>query len=193
MGSSEARLVSDAQSLRAVAHPVRIELMALLRTDGPLTASRCAERLHLTAKLASYHLQILGKYGLIEETGGGKGRERPWRISAGLAYVHQPEPAGRAADAASDQLARTLLARDARIVSEFIAGRHRLPGEWRNVSAMLGDDLRLNPDQLRSLSADLSATVKRYAELSGQQPLGARTVHVAVYAVPSDPSDAEVE
>lgn len=178
--------VTEPRALRAVAHPVRIELLALLRADGPLTASRCSERLGLTAKVCSYHLQILGKYGLIEETGTGKGRERPWRLAAGgVMYVHEPGRDDGAADA-SDQLARTLLARDARIVGEFIAGRHDLPLPWRNVSALLGDELRLTPGQLESLSGQLAAVLARYAQLSRQAPAGAHQVHVALYAVPAD-------
>lgn len=178
--------ITEPRALRAVAHPVRIELLALLRADGPLTASRCSERLGLTAKVCSYHLQILGKYGLIEETGTGKGRERPWRLAAGgLMYVHEPGRDGGAADA-SDQLARTSLARDARIVGEFIAGRHDLPLRWRNVSALLGDELRLTPGQLKSLSGELAAVLARYAKLSRQALASAHPVHVALYAVPAE-------
>jgi DNA-binding transcriptional ArsR family regulator len=177
---------TEPRALRAVAHPVRIELLALLRTDGPLTASRCSERLGLTAKVCSYHLQILGKYGLIEETGDGKGRARPWRLAAaGVTYVHKPGVDDGAAEA-SDQLARTLLARDVRIIGDFISRRHELPAAWRNVSALLGDELRLSPEQLSSLSRDLVVTLTRYAKLSAQALPGTRPVHVALYAVPSD-------
>src|SRR5450631_4071471 len=31
---------------------------------------------------ASFHLRQLAKYGLVEEAGGGRGRERPWRATA---------------------------------------------------------------------------------------------------------------
>jgi DNA-binding transcriptional ArsR family regulator len=177
--------VTEPRALRAVAHPVRIELLALLRAEGPLTASRCAERLGLTAKVCSYHLQTLGKYGLIEETGEGRGRARPWRLAtSGLSYVYQPGDHDGAAEA-SDQLARTILARDTRLISEFIAGRHNLPPQWRNVAAMLGDALRLTPGQLNSLRGELAAVLERYAELSSQPLPGARPVHVALYAIPA--------
>jgi DNA-binding transcriptional ArsR family regulator len=178
--------VTEPRALRAVAHPVRIELLALLRANGPLTASRCSERLGLTAKVCSYHLQVLGKYGLIEETGQGKGRQRPWRLAAsGLTYVHHPG-LDRGAAEASDQLARTVLARDARIVGEFIAGRHGLPLQWRNVSTLLGDELRLTPGQLGSMTGELAEVLERYAQLSSQASAGTRTVHVALYAVPAE-------
>lgn len=174
------------QALRAVAHPVRIELLMLLRADGPLTATRCAERLGLTAKVCSYHLQTLGRYGLIEETGEGRGRARPWRlVTSGLSYVYRPGDDDGAAEA-SDHLARVILARDTRLISEFIAGRHDLQAQWRNVAAMLGDALRLTPGQLKSLGGELAAVLERYAELSRQPLPDAHPVHVALYAVPTE-------
>lgn len=83
---------TNPRALRAVAHPVRLDLLELLDRYGPLTASQCAERLGLTPKVCSYHLNLLGRYGLVEETGEGKGRARPWRVApaATLTYAHRP-------------------------------------------------------------------------------------------------------
>src|SRR5580692_2336992 len=74
--------VTDPRALRALAHPVRLSLMGLLRTQGPLTATKAAELLGESAASCSFHLRQLAKYGLVEEAGGGKGRERPWRATA---------------------------------------------------------------------------------------------------------------
>jgi predicted ArsR family transcriptional regulator len=174
---------SDPRVLRAVAHPVRLDLLDLLQRDGPLTASRCAERLGLTAKVCSYHLNLLGKYGLIEETGEGKGRARPWRVgSRGLSYVHRPtESAGTAR--AADEFARTMLGRDVGHIEEFVQRRHELPKSWRNVSTMSSNPLRLNARQLRELGRDLLAVLDKYRRL---EDAGARSVHVAMYAVPTE-------
>jgi predicted ArsR family transcriptional regulator len=173
---------SDPRALRAVAHPVRLDLLELLHRDGPLTASQCAEQLGLTAKVCSYHLTLLGKYGLIEETGEGKGRARPWRVGArGLSYEHRPaEPASTAR--AADEFARTMLSRDVRHVEEFIERRHGLPKTWRNVSTMASNPLRLNARQLRELGRELLAVLDKYRRL---EEAGARSVHVAIYAVPT--------
>lgn len=161
---------------------MRLDLLELLQRDGPLTASRCAERLGLTAKVCSYHLGILGKYGLIEETGEGKGRARPWRVgSRGLSYVHRPtESAGTAR--AADEFARTMLDRDVRHVEEFIARRHDLPKAWRNVSTMSSNPLKLTAPQLKELGRELYAVLDKYRQL-GSHPT-ARSVRVAMYALP---------
>jgi predicted ArsR family transcriptional regulator len=181
---SSENVPSDPRALRAVAHPVRLDLLELLERDGPLTASRCAERLRLTAKVCSYHLSVLGKYGLIEETGEGKGRARPWRAgSRGLSYVHRPTETEGTARAA-DEFARTMLDRDVRQVEEFIARRRDLPRAWRNVSTMSSNPLRLTAPQLKELGRELFDVLDKYRQL-GSNPK-ARSVRVAMYAVPTE-------
>src|SRR6201984_1021816 len=73
--------LTDPRALRAYAHPVRMALMGLLRTEGPLTATRAAELLGESSGTCSFHLRQLAKYGLVEEAGGGTGREKPWRAT----------------------------------------------------------------------------------------------------------------
>ena len=43
MSSYDPRNLDDARTLRALAHPLRIELMDQLTFRGPLTATQCAE------------------------------------------------------------------------------------------------------------------------------------------------------
>ncbi len=38
------RIVPDATALKALAHPVRLRMLGMLRIDGPATATRLAER-----------------------------------------------------------------------------------------------------------------------------------------------------
>ncbi|MGH3175522.1 MAG: winged helix-turn-helix domain-containing protein, partial [Streptosporangiaceae bacterium] len=73
--------LTDPRALRAYAHPVRMALVGLLRTEGPLTATRAAELLGESSGTCSFHLRQLAKYGLVEEAGGGTGREKPWRAT----------------------------------------------------------------------------------------------------------------
>jgi hypothetical protein len=139
--------------------------------------------------VCSYHLNLLGRYGLIEETGDGKGRARPWRlVMTSLSYVYQPGE-DRSTAGAADQLARMLLARDVRLIADFIAGRHELPDAWRNVATMSSNPLRLTSEQLGALGTDLAAVVQRYMALSQADPPGGHPVHLALYAVPAEFDD----
>ncbi|MEW2330694.1 helix-turn-helix domain-containing protein [Micromonospora chersina] len=76
------RVVSDPLALRALAHPLRLKLCALVGREGSLTAADAARQLGISQALASHHLRQLAKYGFVEHADAGDNRERPWRITA---------------------------------------------------------------------------------------------------------------
>src|SRR5262249_20411466 len=80
-GPPEVRKITDARTLRALAHPVRIELLEALLHGGAQTATEAGERIGETPTTCSFHLRQLAKYGFVEEAGGGQGRARPWRLT----------------------------------------------------------------------------------------------------------------
>jgi DNA-binding transcriptional ArsR family regulator len=59
----ETDVVLDAKGLRALAHPMRVQLAGSLRTYGPSTATRLGERMGITSGTASYHLRRPGAAG----------------------------------------------------------------------------------------------------------------------------------
>jgi predicted transcriptional regulator len=74
--------VRDPKMMRALAHPLR---MALIEAIGQaeartLTATEASELLGESPANCAFHLRTLAKYGFVEEAGGGRGRERPWRL-----------------------------------------------------------------------------------------------------------------
>src|SRR5580692_2720183 len=81
-GLPEVREISDARTLRALAHPVRIAIIEALSLDGPMTATEVGERIGESPTTCSFHLRQLSKYGFVEEAGGGKGRSRPWQVKS---------------------------------------------------------------------------------------------------------------
>ena len=68
-------------SLRALAHPLRWQLIDLLDSTGQATATQCAEALGETVASCAYHLSILGKYGYARQVAGHAGREKPWELA----------------------------------------------------------------------------------------------------------------
>src|SRR3954471_7410443 len=75
------RLLNDPLAIRAMAHPVRLDLQSLLGREGPMTAAEAARRLGISQALASHHLRQLAKYGYVEPADAGDNRERPWRVT----------------------------------------------------------------------------------------------------------------
>jgi hypothetical protein len=73
--------LTDPRAIRALAHPLRWALLEALNQAGTLTATQASEMLGDSPANCAFHLRTLAKYGFVEEAGGGRGRERPWRQS----------------------------------------------------------------------------------------------------------------
>src|SRR5215469_1437227 len=104
----ELRKVTDARTMRALAHPVRIALLEELVLGGAMTATEIGERIGESPTTCSFHLRQLAKYGFVEEAGGGKGRARPWRLtSIGISFGNtNDDPAAEVAAGALSRLVR---------------------------------------------------------------------------------------
>ena len=61
----------EVSSMRATAHPVRLQILSLL-TGAELSAAEIARELDLTHANASYHLRTLADAGLVVEAGEEK-------------------------------------------------------------------------------------------------------------------------
>ena len=101
----EPRKLTDPRAMRAVAHPVRIALLEVLGTEGPLTATQAGELIGESPTTCSFHLRQLAKYGFIEEVAGVAGRKRPWRL------VHTGMSFSDVSDDPETRLAATALTR----------------------------------------------------------------------------------
>lgn len=187
----ELRQVSDAQTMRALAHPIRLELLDLIQRDGEITATRAAELLGESPGNMSWHLQTLAKYGFVEETGGGKGRSRPWRlVSQGNRFTAEPEDAG--ATAAGAALARQVLDRAAEQARQWLAAHAAYPEEWQR-SAYLNDSIAyLTTEELRQVGEEVVAIVTRYDDRveKRNRPAGAQPVHLTAFGHPLPPTES---
>jgi DNA-binding transcriptional ArsR family regulator len=73
--------ISDPKAIRALAHPLRLDLLDLLVATGPATAAQCGRILRVSQASCSFHLRQLAKYGFVEDAGPGSDRrERLWRM-----------------------------------------------------------------------------------------------------------------
>jgi DNA-binding transcriptional ArsR family regulator len=176
-GRAEVEL-TDARQMRAVAHPTRLALIGLLRREGPLTATEAGARLRGSSGSMSFHLRQLAKYGLVEETGGGTGRQKPWRATAQYtswsATPHDPDLAE-----ATDQFSRVIAARYAALTRAWIDHQSQEPDAWK-AAAQFGDTfLWLTPQELTRLGKQLTALLEPYdARLTDEteRPEGSRLV-----------------
>ena len=181
--------LTDPRALRAYAHPVRMALMGLLRTEGPLTATRAAELLGESSGTCSFHLRQLAKYGLVEEADGGTGREKPWRATT-TSTAWDPVGGGTPETAAATSLLNTVIAeRYFEQLMRWLEASPDQPAEWRE-AAPLGDRiLYVTPAELDELRGRVREMLDEYFERQLRpelRPAGARLVTWLNLAFPND-------
>jgi predicted ArsR family transcriptional regulator len=186
--------LTDPRTLRAVAHPLRMRLIGLLRQEGPLTATRAGQLLGESSGSCSFHLRQLAKYGMVEEAGGGHGREKPWRATA-MSTSWPSIPDTPEATAAAQLFTTVVADRYLELMRTWIAVSPDEPDEWRAAAAIGDSIIYATPDELTELMREMVALVERYSERITKpetRPPGSRPISVLHVAVPNDrrPSDA---
>ncbi|MGV9313511.1 helix-turn-helix domain-containing protein [Streptomyces sp. NPDC003691] len=174
----------DTASLRVLAHPLRLNVLTLLRERGPSTATRVSGELGINPGAASYHLRRLASGGLIvEDPDRGTGRERWWK-SAHRQSIHDPaaapaeqREAGRAYTHAVALAAADRLRRAAHEVP-------LLPQEWLDVTAYGDFLLYLTPGDVDRMRAEIFEVVSRYRQDESEAPEGSSPVALQVQAFP---------
>lgn len=179
--------VTDPGALRALAHPLRMQILAALRRGGPATASRLAELLGESSGATSYHLRQLERWGFVVDAPElGTGRERWWRASAQMTSW-DAEELGEAGRSASDWIVRRQTHTTVAHVDTFLAAQESLSAAWRAAADVSDYAMALSPSQLRAMRDEVHAVLGRYADATPGR--GARTVWVSFAAVPeAEPS-----
>jgi DNA-binding transcriptional ArsR family regulator len=180
--------ITDARTMRALAHPIRLALLSLLRTRGSLTATKAGELLGESSASASFHLRQLGKYGLAEEAGGGQGRERPWRATAMFTSV--PEVTDNPDLAAASDVFRSMVAEHYFTrLRQWLRSRPGEPVEWQQAATQNDLLLYVTPGELTELTEQILSLVGRYTDrLTSPElrPAGSRLVQHIDLAFPID-------
>ena len=181
--------VITTDSLKSLAHPLRVRIYDELSAYGPLTASGLAERLGESSGSTSYHLRQLERTGLVrEDTTRGKGRERWWERTPGSIAIPDARslPPGSAERLAvrlvEDEWLRT---RDQNFHEFLSEGDAVFGDEWLDIATSDTINLRLTPEQLTALVADIDAVLMRYIDAYKRTPTpGSRPVQIQINAFP---------
>lgn len=155
-------ITPDAQQLKALAHPLRVALLGLLRAEGPGTASTLADRLDVSSGLTSYHLRELARAGFVEEDASrGSGRQRWWKAAHELTSW---DPADPATAAVTEQLVDRWERWRASVVATWRSSRAAWPPQWRRAAEQSDLLLRLTPDELIEVGEALRGVLEPWLE-----------------------------
>jgi len=174
--------LTDPKSMRAMAHPLRIALVELFAVHETLTATQASEALGESPANCAFHLRTLAKYGFIEEAGGGRGRERPWKAMATTIRLSTTDLDDQQAVVAANALEQVWIDRQlARIRATLAADR---PPEWSAMTTAHQSILFLTPAEAQALQDEFHTMFLRYTERGRNpslRPAGALPVEFNVF------------
>jgi len=158
--------VSDERALTALAHPLRLRLLGMLRADGPATASGLAERVGESSGVTSYHLRKLAEVGLVEEDADrGTRRERWWRPAHEATRWSNADFIG---DPATHRLTvsmrREIYRWQWRLLEQWLAEEGEWDKAWVDAAGLSDNLLVMTPQSLREMTAEIDAVVRRYRD-----------------------------
>jgi Helix-turn-helix domain len=188
-GLPEPLAITDPTVMRALAHPVRMALIELFGVHGTLTATQASEALGESPANCAFHLRTLAKYGFIEEAGGGRGRERPWRASrkAIRISIRSADLESEQAQVAAGALEQVWHDRWSARVRNAFATRGWSP-EWEEASGSMQSLTFLTAHELRAVRDEISAVITRHLDERrvdpSKRPAGALPVEFVNFAYP---------
>ncbi|HEY2551550.1 MAG TPA: helix-turn-helix domain-containing protein [Streptosporangiaceae bacterium] len=180
--------ITDPKLFRALSHPVRIALVEELTLHGPMTATEVGDRIGESPTTCSFHLRQLAKYGFVEEAGGGKGRARPWRITAYGMHIpgvlEDPE-----AQVAFDLLHGMFRQRHLARYQRWQDTKASFPQDWRRAATDSEYILYLTADELDQISEEVhEILIRKFDRLAdpSKRPPGSLPVELLLFSYPME-------
>ncbi len=159
--------IGDPQAIRALSHPLRLDLLELLGAISPATAATCGRILGVPQANCSFHLRQLAKYGYVEDAGPGRDRrERQWRVP-------EPRPVLRIAGSdplVGQELLRIVVEREAKAI---LSNRERRDSDptWSDASTVFAAVAILTAEEATDLKAKWKALIEPYVGRDRQADL----------------------
>jgi DNA-binding transcriptional ArsR family regulator len=176
--------------MRALAHPLRVALLEALLREGPLTATAASVILDDSPGNMSWHLNMLAKYGFVEEAEGGRGRSRPWRL-VNLGTSFEDEPDNPELTVAGEAISRIVHERNFERVQQFLNERSAYPPEWRSAAFSSSTITYLTPEEMKEFGEEINKVLSKYRDRTfdvDQRPEGSKAVAIVAFGHPLRPT-----
>jgi DNA-binding transcriptional ArsR family regulator len=188
--------VSPAQ-LRALAHPLRVQLLHLLRVDGESTASELGRRLGESSGSTSYHLRVLHRVGMIAECERRNGRERWWgAVGSRRLIPNSIDPALPADEraelqAAHAQIESIILERDEQALERWESLKYDLPLAWQDAGFLGSFRIWGTADEITELVALVLAATAKLQKRQAERAPEARELNFTMRLLPQEREPAD--
>ncbi|WP_113718667.1 winged helix-turn-helix domain-containing protein [Arthrobacter dokdonensis] len=185
MDKSE-KIVDDLDTLKAIASPLRMKILGILRESGPATASELGRRLGESSGSTSYHLRQLERYGFVGDDEQHSRRERRWKALHAQTNFH-------AEKFRDDEAGRTLMESAVRYNVQYLLGnveeylRGDFASEWQGTFGVNDYLLRITAEDAAELLARMEELVESYRGRESSDPR-AKPVAWHLLALPKKPS-----
>ena len=177
----------DVDSLKGLAHPLRVQLLDRLSVHGAATASGLADALGESSGATSYHLRQLEKHGFVREVEGrGTGRERWWeRTPGGISLSPEARAQSESARAASDMIMRQWEQNRSVLLNDFLERGDLLGEDWLLATLVSTANLRLTREQTLDVQARLEKLIDEIVvDYRGRRDPGSRPVQLHINLFP---------
>jgi predicted ArsR family transcriptional regulator len=152
--------ITDPTAIRALAHPVRLDLLDLLVAIGPATAAQCGRVLGVTQASCSFHLRQLAKYGLVQDAGPGQDRrERRWQAADRTVTV---AVTGAGDGVARQQLEGLVVEREMRAILGYAERADGEFAQWQHKAGIVSAVAVMSPDEAATVTEQWKALIEPY-------------------------------
>lgn len=183
----------DAAQLRALAHPLRLQLLQVLH-EGPATASQLGRRLGESSGATSYHLRALHRAGMVEEAEQRNARERWWQRTQERLLIPNSVPPD-ASDteraelkAAHAQIESILVDRDENALGRWMEIRYDLPLEWQDAQWIGNFRMWATADEVRQFVTTVLEAIEPLRKAPENDESERRELHFTFRVLPQQPA-----
>jgi DNA-binding transcriptional ArsR family regulator len=186
--------ISDPRAIRALAHPLRLDLLQLLGAIGTATAAECGRMLGQSQASCSFHLRQLAKYGLVEDAGPGPDRrERRWQVLDPRLRLRFD-----AEEPARQQVEQSVVEREMRAILDYSQRPGRSRERWRHKAGIVASMAIVTPEDVAQIKEQwiqlLAPYVARARAAGPELAPGQHPVRYFMAATPlPDPSAGDSE
>lgn len=180
--------VTSADTLRAMASPIRMRILGTLRVNGEQTVGSISEQLGEAPGAISYHLGQLAGAGLVEKVKSPDGDRRKswWRACQSAIRLGRSGENGEAEDAkAMDMFRRSAALSYEMAYERFLDKLPELPREWADTCTSDDHVLNLTVEEMRLMVGELNEVIRRWqikADAHGDDGTDAKPVALIMQA-----------